>query len=511
MSHLLPRRFAWRSILFVLVIAALVFATRWPLRTAYLYHFDNVNLALALDRFDPVNHQPQPPGYPLFVALSRLVYWIVPDANVAMQLTAMLGSIAAVWLITRLGARLYGETAGLAAGALLLFHQAFWLAAVANQVRVFLAVGSLLVATAAYRAWVEPQAHRWFWAAAAFLAVAGGFRPEQMAFLLPLLLAAGLRHRRPLRHWAVAAVALVLATLVWLLPLIAALEGWQRAYHHMFGYLSARSTDAAAFGVDVQEIKARIKVGTAFTLAGTLAWLWVLPLAVPGLRSGRLPWRWGFLLIWFLPGFLFHLLVHIRHPDHALVTIPVTCLVGGRVLAAVAAWPRWGRAAFAAVTLIACGVTTRYFLDPPGGPVEGDYSSVRQTDRVTREVFDAINSLARRGPVVILSANGGVTWRQLQYYFPQHRLLILHENVTEPAKPEPVWVMEHRRMQSPQPMPEHIPLPTNARLVWEVGPETPIEQIAAAVPLRRENRVPYTELRPGMTFQVGGHRFVTEP
>src|SRR5690348_7075157 len=55
------------------ICLALVTATRLPLLPQHLYSFDSVNMALALSDFDPARHQPQPPGYPLFVAEARIV------------------------------------------------------------------------------------------------------------------------------------------------------------------------------------------------------------------------------------------------------------------------------------------------------------------------------------------------------------------------------------------------------------------------------------------------------
>src|SRR5262245_48063175 len=52
---------------FWIIILALLFLTRIPAAAGYL-SIDNVNLAFALERFDVRGHQPQPPGYPYFVA-----------------------------------------------------------------------------------------------------------------------------------------------------------------------------------------------------------------------------------------------------------------------------------------------------------------------------------------------------------------------------------------------------------------------------------------------------------
>src|SRR3970282_159368 len=74
--RILPPWIAKAGTLFFITLS-LVIVTRWPLLPSRLYSFDTVNLALALEDFDPTRHQPQPPGYPLFVAEARLLYWLL--------------------------------------------------------------------------------------------------------------------------------------------------------------------------------------------------------------------------------------------------------------------------------------------------------------------------------------------------------------------------------------------------------------------------------------------------
>ena len=65
---------------FWIFVFALLLLTRIPAMATYL-SIDNVNLALSLEKFDPRIHQPQPPGYPFFVLLGRVVNLFVRDAE----------------------------------------------------------------------------------------------------------------------------------------------------------------------------------------------------------------------------------------------------------------------------------------------------------------------------------------------------------------------------------------------------------------------------------------------
>src|SRR5499427_9306643 len=66
--------------LFWILVFAVLLLTRIPAMASYL-SIDNVNLALSLEKFDPRIHQPQPPGYPFFVVLGRIVNLVARDAE----------------------------------------------------------------------------------------------------------------------------------------------------------------------------------------------------------------------------------------------------------------------------------------------------------------------------------------------------------------------------------------------------------------------------------------------
>src|SRR6185503_692453 len=79
------------SRLFWIVVLALFLLTRIPAMSQYL-SIDNVNLAFSLEKFDPRDHQPQPPGYPLFVVFNRIVNVVFHDAEKTFALTGLLVS-----------------------------------------------------------------------------------------------------------------------------------------------------------------------------------------------------------------------------------------------------------------------------------------------------------------------------------------------------------------------------------------------------------------------------------
>jgi hypothetical protein len=178
--------FTRRAALGSVAILALLTVTRWPLAPKYLYYFDSVNFALALEHFNPALHQPQPPGYPLFVGFARLLHLFVKRPEDVFLLSGILSASGAVLLTWVLGERMFSGSAGILAAALLLMNPVFWLAGLSNQIRLFLALGGVSVALLAWRALQDSSRAGWLYAAFGALGVAAGFRPAASVLLLPL-------------------------------------------------------------------------------------------------------------------------------------------------------------------------------------------------------------------------------------------------------------------------------------------------------------------------------------
>src|ERR1700761_2751165 len=67
------------------IVLTLVFAGSaaylWSIHLQYLSIFDSINFAYSLSRFNTFYHMPQPPGYPGFVLIARVVNQVLPNAT----------------------------------------------------------------------------------------------------------------------------------------------------------------------------------------------------------------------------------------------------------------------------------------------------------------------------------------------------------------------------------------------------------------------------------------------
>lgn len=406
------------------LVSAAIFvliATRWPLAPRYLYHFDSVNFALALENFNPALHQPQPPGYPLFVGLTKLISLLFDRAEQALLIAGLLVALGAVILIWRLGVEMFNPGAGVLAAALLLCNPPFWLGGLTNQVRVCLAFWSLAIALLAWRA-LTRNSVSWLYAAFAGVGVAAGFRPDVGVLLLPLLLFVWWRKRGSARSLICCFGITAASAIPWIIPTAIAVGGFEQWLLLMWRYSNDQFQGTSlVFGAAARSARRMAWSAIVWNGMGTLAWLWALPFSVR--RWTDRP-RLEFLAAWFFPLFLFSAVIHIGDPDQALASIPVLCLIGGAVLES--AIVRYAPRARATACVAAAGVNALFFFVPLGRiAAASTYDAVDFMSRKSQAVFDAVSQMHGREPITIVTYNGFVTWRQLSYYFPNDYVLNL--------------------------------------------------------------------------------------
>ena len=256
-----------------LVAAAAAVVTRVPFAARRLWDHDSVQFALGVEKYDLAAHHPHPPGYPLYIAVLKLLAMLGVDslhgmvalsilatalgAALIVPLTVRLASAAAergmpaaghAGLATDAGVAGPGSDAGLAsdagvagdvshgfgaravragalAAALFVFNPLLWFY---GELPLVYAVEGGMTVGLAYAALRMADGRGPFLAACAAFALAGGVRPSTLVLLLPLfLLGAWHAWRRGAAAGTMAAGAAVGAAvgLAWLAPLLAAAGG----------------------------------------------------------------------------------------------------------------------------------------------------------------------------------------------------------------------------------------------------------------------------------------------
>jgi 4-amino-4-deoxy-L-arabinose transferase-like glycosyltransferase len=496
-----------RRALWGLALAALLIVSRWPLAPRYLITFDAINFALAVENFNPALHQPQPPGDPLFVWLLKLLSRAMPRVETVFLAAALLVSLAALVLVWAFGDLLTGSGRGIIAALLLLFHPAFWLAALTNPVRLCYAAGATGAALALFLA-CRRRSRLWLLAAAAALGVGAGFRPSLAIILAPLVLWTVLRFWPGWKMLAAAMLVFLACTAAWLPVLAASAGGWQRFYDLLRSYSYAEThATSILLGAPAGAAAHMAWEAIVWSCLGTLSWLWAIPcLALQHRRVGLDPLAGRFLLFWFLPGLLFYAAFHVGDADHTLAIVPATCLAGAAVLSSLT------DDASARARVIAVGaavlLNVLLFLKPIGWTARAStYKPVRWLDHYIAGVVETVGDLQKHDRVTAIFYQPVTGWRNLSYYFPEVQIIVVRQQNDGALGG---WLFRNKRGETWSSADGAIRVPSCGVLAWVDPDARPWGETGEPAPARRYP-VSFLRAAPGMVFQFRDFRFVTAP
>ncbi len=435
---------------YALFLVAFLVLTRWFVAPTYLYYFDSANFALALEDFNPALHQPQPPGYPLFVGLTRFIHLMVTDSQQVMLVAGLAGGIAAVLLLVSLGMTMFDRASGILAAALLASDPVFWFGGVTNEIRIFLSLGMAAVCLLGWRALIAPSLPGRLYALFAGIGIAAGFRPIESWLLVPLALWVWFRTGRSAGRLVRACAALAATTLPWLVFTVERSGGPASFLHTINEYARTQFHDSSAlFGAQAAGASGMFLKALAWTLLGAAVWIWAVPFVAR--RPFRQDWseRAIFLAIAFLPPFVFAAVVHVGDPDQALAGVTVLSVVGGAVLGRLLK-TQPASTVYIAATLLVLAHTADFYRPRFHLAEAASYGSVRNVDHMTSEAVHAIQALRQDGPVTIVHYGSPVTFRQIAYYFPADYVNALPGSPVQPAVGETASTFfRHRQLAVP--------------------------------------------------------------
>jgi hypothetical protein len=493
----------WRFPSFAFLAGAL-FISQWALAPRYLITFDEINFALAVRDFNPALHQPQPPGYPLFVALLKLMAVFLPKIETVFLAAGLIASGIALVFVWKLGEAIGGPRCGIVSAWLLVFNPAFWLSGLSNPVRLCFAAGASGVALCVWLA-CRRSSGGWLIAAAAALGIAAGFRPGLAVLMMPAILWAAFRIRL---RWTMAAAALLCffaAVATWLPGLAAAVGGFRQLINLLAGYSHSEiGGTSILFGASIRDSLDMTWKAIVWSCLGALSWIWAVPVLLrQKCRDIFDPLTGRFLLLWFLPGLIYYATFHVGDPDHTLSIIPATCIAGALVLTALTKHysPRGRMFVFAAAVLL----NVFLFLKPISKTAKAStYRPVQWLDGYIKDVIDGTGALRHRGPVLAVFYEPVTGWRQLSYYHPDVRILtVLRDHAGQTTVRNILGADVNTRTRAG----ETISLPSCGTLAWVDPVAGPTRK--GGDPMESTNsRVHFAPAVPGESFDFHGFHFV---
>jgi hypothetical protein len=228
----MARRLAtyYPSGLLVLIILPLYIA----FRSISLDDFDSYSFALALHRFSLDLHQPQPPGFPLYIILGRMFLMVCGDAREALTMLSALSGVGVALGMYSLGGR--HPLVGIGASLLVCLTPIGWLTA---EKALSDTPGLALTLLAMWALWQGREKVSHFILGSLIAGLELGLRPQDSLPLLLLLAGLMLYHfwwrRSP--HWSGAGMlAFTSGVLLWLLPTIHAVGGISTYLSHIMSH-----------------------------------------------------------------------------------------------------------------------------------------------------------------------------------------------------------------------------------------------------------------------------------
>jgi len=337
---------SWRV---ALALFGLALLTRLPFATTNFYAPDSVLYARGMERFDPFDQRPQPPGYFWYVLVLRAIDLATQDPNRAMIIVSALAGAATVALVYLLAARLYDERTAKVSALFVLTAVTFWAYGGVAYPYTLLAALTTLCALLFWRG-VDPARSRTrrgvhLVVASVAWGIAIGFRSDLAIFLAPMWLLAATRATIPTAALSAGSVAALVG--VWVFASAFADGGLSR-------FLDAVSIQSR-FVDDRYSIFGNGPIAVyrnAYELGRFLGrgLYFLIPLIVMTVLSSearrielRDRWRTTFIALWLLTPLAFYLLIHVGEYGYIFSMLPGLAILGARGTIALAKGMRMPR------------------------------------------------------------------------------------------------------------------------------------------------------------------------
>lgn len=422
-------RFTRSDLALVALLLGAGLVLRVACRSEFLYHWDSVNFALALEHFDVRLHQPHPPGYILYVALGRLIEALVLDPNASLVWISVVSGVASIGAVYWLGRLVFSRAVGLTAALFTLTGPLPWFY---SEIALSYALEFVMVTVFAGLCYLQftAQPRLWPWSAL-LLGLMGGVRQNDLVFLFPLWLAC----LAPL-SWSQRGASLAVlggAIAAWLIPM-ASLSGGVAALFAAIRGGGGEIMVEAGFG-SFHQLTLNAARMAIYLFYGTL--LAAVPLLWGALQAWRLrhvvlrdPRTWLFAL-WIAPAAGFYFLVHLRQHGHIFTFLPaviILCALASVQLGSSTTRRLDARPAVVLVPMLVAITNLVFFLFAPASLFGSERLPLRtpsraaivERDTILRERLGYIRASFKPSSTAVLA--DGMDFRHPDFYLRDYQL-----------------------------------------------------------------------------------------
>src|SRR5438309_733123 len=418
-----------------LALFGLALLTRLPFATTNLYAPDSVLYARGMERFDPFDQRPQPPGYLWYILALRAIDLVTHDPNRAMTIVSALAGAATVVLVYLLATRLYDERTARVSALFVLTAVTFWAYGGVAYPYTLLAALTTLCAFLFWHA-LDPLQTRGdrglrLLVASVAWGVAIGFRSDLAIFLAPLWLLAATRATIPSAAFSAVTVAAFVG--LWVAASALAdgglarfLEALQIQSKFVDDRYSVFGNGPIAIYRNLYELGRFLRRGLYF----------LIPLVVMTLISAearriemRDRVRTMFVALWLLTPFAFYVFIHVGEYGYVFCVLPGLAILGARGAIALAKGMRMPRTFKWIVAAAVLGNAAIFlFSDTP--------ISARDIARHDRGIDEKLAYLATLAPesTEVVAAYDGV----LVNHYLRGPPVLRYDPVATPAFTEPL-------------------------------------------------------------------------
>jgi len=466
------------DILITILLSTSILLTRIPFVSKYLYEWDSVNYALALEKYDILHHQPHPPGYLFYVGLGKGINQVFNDANNTMIFISVILSILTAILIYFLVKQMFNRPIALSASTLLIFNPLFWFYGEIATIYLSSAFFATLIVYLSYQVFVGNE--KFFYPSILALGLAGGFRQDLVILMLPLWLFCLFYYNLNKKRIMKTFIVLIPSVLVWFIPTVILAGGYEQ-YSHLSDLLFWMCVPRTSilFGADLFNKLSNLGVFFSW-ITLIFGYFGVFILIVNNqfnkrknilqLKNAIKTSKGAVLTLWIVPAALFYFLVHLPKPGYTLSYLPAFSIVLGvvfyRISVEISKYNLFKVLSpskiLVSLLLISIIVNSIYFVYPYNydedklweTPFYGMnanekviwamdigfvYSNkkIETNDHITRIYLDSIKKIPDANPdntIIVVGdisrVNEGFSWRKAMYYLPEYNIyyLIQREN-----------------------------------------------------------------------------------